>query len=60
MAISLPKKDRPETPLMDPRDLAKSTPHPKLVEPLIKVSLDKAWPDRTVKIETTLPEERWV
>lgn len=43
---------------MNSQDITKFTPHPKPVELIIKVHLDKAQLDRTVKIKATLLEER--
>ena len=49
-----------EAPPIDPQDLAKSILYLELLESLIKVPLDKAQPDRTIRVEATPLEEKWV
>lgn len=56
--ISLSKKAQYETPSMDSQNFAKSLPHMEMMEFLIKAPLNKAHPNKLVKIEAILLEEK--
>lgn len=49
-----------KVPLIDPWDSANSLSHSKSIELLIETLVDKAHPDQVIKVEATLPNEKWV
>ncbi|XP_065039424.1 uncharacterized protein LOC135673957 [Musa acuminata AAA Group] len=56
-AVSLGKKARVESPLTDPRETKKLTPHPEPRGSTVDIPLMEARPDQTVKIGSELPEQ---
>lgn len=56
----LPKRQKHEQPVIDPRDAAKPSLHPEPTKHTLEVLLDRNQPDRIVKIESKLLEEERV
>ncbi|XP_065023311.1 uncharacterized protein LOC135649130 [Musa acuminata AAA Group] len=56
-AVSLGKKTRTKSPLADPRETKRLTPHPQPTGSTVDIPLVEARPDQTVKVGSELPEQ---
>lgn len=55
--MTLPKKQKHEKSIADPRDTAKLSVHPEPNEPTLEILLERNRLDRIVMIGSELPEE---